>query len=157
MFLFFLFFQTNSVKESNARQTGYQLHINPSGSPKGILQRHPHSSSPPPPYPPPTPAISSLTKSHFLCPSNRYWLKITRTSRQVVISPQEYIQDPCMTCEEPLNLKTTRRLLSTLCGWSTPPLMCSDERFTVPLWTPRRRELTITEKSHYQRAMKEVN
>ena len=81
---------------------GYQLHINPSGSPKGILQRHPH----PPTLPtlPPTPASSSLTKSHFLCLSNRYWLKITRTSHQVLIFPQEHIQDPCMK-----NLSTWRR------------------------------------------------
>ena len=143
--------QRRIQRKTDGLPTSYQ--------PLRLPQGHPTapSPSPPPPYPPPTPAISSLTKSHFLCLSNRYWLKITRTSRQVVISPQEYIQDPCMTCEEPLNLKTTRRLLSTLCGWSNPPLMCSDERFTVPLWTPRRRELTITEKSHYQRAMKEVN
>ena len=53
---------------------------------------------------PPTPASSSLTKSHFLCLSNRYWLKITRTSRQVLIFPQEHIQDPCMK-----NLSTWRR------------------------------------------------
>ena len=119
--------------------------------------RHPTapSPSPHPPYPPPFHAIS--TKSHFLCLSNRYWLKITRTSRQVLISPQEHIQDPWMTTK---NLSSWRRhedSLQQCVADQTPPLMCSDKRSTVPPVDAPTEETTITEKSHYQFAMKEVN
>ena len=75
--------------------------------------------------------------------SKKIWVKkqffdltITRTSCHVWICPQECIQDPCMTCETS-QLESgriiPRGLFSTLCGWSTPP---TDERSTVPPWTP---------------------
>ena len=113
MFLFSYSFKP-TVEESNARQTGYQLNINPSGSPKAS-----YSAIPIPP-----PSLPSLNRRHFKPNATGIDLTITRTSRHVWISPQECIQDPCMTCE---NLPTWKRKDgkqqqdSTLCGWSTPP------------------------------------